>query len=60
MTNKNNLGAVPDASMITLFRSIVTFLTEEAHGRGWQDVSEPLKAVENALAGHRSEDDAGR
>jgi len=56
MTKKNTLGAVPDSSMLTLFRSIVGFLDEEANGRGWHDVSERLKAVERALAGHRDQD----
>lgn len=58
MTKKNSLGAVPDTSMLTMFKSIVSFLNEEAHGRDWQEVSERLKTVENALAG-RSDLDAG-
>ena len=51
MTKKNTLGSVPDASMLTLFKGVVTFLGEEAHGRGWNDITERLKAVEKALAG---------
>ena len=51
MTKKNSLGTVPDPSMLTLFRSIVTFLSDEAEGRGWEDISERLKSVEHALAG---------
>lgn len=58
MIKKNSLGTVPDTSMLTLFRSIVTFLTEEAEGRGWGDITERLKSVENAL-GVRSDTDTG-
>lgn len=58
MTDKNNLSAVPDPAMLTLFRSIVGFLSVEADGRGWKDVAERLKAVEAALAGRRDEDTA--
>lgn len=52
MTQKNRLAAVPDNSMISLFKALVGFLTEEASGRGWDDVTERLRAVEDALAGH--------
>lgn len=51
MTQNNKLAAVPDASMLSLYRALVGFLMDEARGRGWQDVSERLKAVETALDG---------
>ena len=51
MTQKNRLAVVPDTSMLSLYRALVGFLMEEAQGRGWDDVSEKLKAVEAALAG---------
>lgn len=50
MTQKNRLAAVPDTSMLSLYKALVSFLMEEAQGRGWDDVSERLKAVEAALA----------
>jgi hypothetical protein len=59
MTQKNRLTTVPDAALLSLYRALVSFLTDEAHVRGWQDVSERLKAVEAALTA-RSEADAGR
>lgn len=49
MTQTNRLAAVPDSSMLSLYKSLVNFLTEEARQRDWQDVSERLKAVQNAL-----------
>ena len=57
MTNKKSLGSVPDTSMLTLFRSIVTFLTDEAEGRGWSDIADRLKSVDDVLA-HRVGGDA--
>lgn len=56
MTPNSRLAAVPDTSMITLCKALVTFLTDEAQLRGWDDVSERLKAVEAALAGRSRED----
>lgn len=49
MTQKNRLAAVPDTSMLSLYKSLVSFLMEEAQLRGWQEVNERLKAVEQAL-----------
>ena len=49
MTQKNRLTTVPDAPMLSLFQALVSFLTDEAQVRGWQDVSERLKAVEAVL-----------
>lgn len=51
MTQKDRLAAVPDTSMLSLYRALVSFLMEEAQGRGWDDVADRLKAVESALAG---------
>jgi len=51
MTQKNRLTAVPDTSMLSLYTALVNFLVEEAQIRGWDDVSERLKAVQNVLAG---------
>jgi len=51
MTKKNRLVAVPDASMLSLYKALVGFLASEAQVRGWDDVSERLKAVEGALSG---------
>lgn len=51
MTQKNRLTAVPDTSMLSLYKALVNFLVEEAQIRGWDDVSERLKAVQNVLAG---------
>ena len=59
MTHKNRLSTVPDTSMLSLYRSLVNFLCEEAQVRGWQDVSERMKAVEAALMA-RDGTDAGR
>ena len=57
MTEKNNrLAAVPNASMLSLYKALVNFLIEEAQLRGWDDVSERLKSVESALAGRRAQD----
>lgn len=53
MTQKNRLTAVPDTSMLSLYKALVGFLTEEAQGRGWQEVSERLKAVQNVLEGRQ-------
>lgn len=50
MTQKSRLTAVPESSMLSLFKALVNFLSEEAKLRNWDDVSERLKAVENALA----------
>jgi hypothetical protein len=49
MTQNNKLTTVPDTAMLSLCRSLVRFLTDEAQLRGWQDVSERLTAVEAAL-----------
>jgi len=54
MTQNKKLATVPDASMLSLYRALVSFLTEEAQGRGWHDVTERLKAVESALDGRAS------
>jgi hypothetical protein len=35
--------------MLSLCRALVNFLADETQLRGWQDVSEQLKAVEAAL-----------
>ena len=51
MQDTNDLGSVPDPSMLALFKSLLGFLTSEAEGRGWDEISERLRAVENALAG---------
>lgn len=51
MTQKNRLTAVPDTSMLSLYKALVGFLVEEAQIRGWDDVSERLKAVQDVLAG---------
>lgn len=51
MTQKNRLTAVPDTSMLSLYKALVGFLAEEAQIRGWDDVSERLKAVQDVLAG---------
>lgn len=51
MTQKTKLAAVPDNSMLSLYRALITFLMNEAQLRGWHDVSERLLAVEKALAG---------
>ena len=50
MTQKSRLNAVPDTSMLSLFKALVNFLAEEAKLRNWEDVSERLKAVEQAIA----------
>lgn len=50
MTPKSRLTAVPDASMLSLFKAVVNFLAEEAELRNWDDVTERLKSVESALA----------
>ena len=50
MTQKSRLTAVPDTSMLSLFKALVNFLAEEAKLRNWEDVSERLKAVEQAIA----------
>jgi hypothetical protein len=49
MTEKNRLAAVPDTAMIPLCKALVSFLTQEAQGRGWDEVTARLKAVEAAL-----------
>lgn len=59
MTQKNRLTTVPDTSMLSLYQALVRFLGDEAHGRGWQEVSERLKAVETALMA-RGESGTGR
>ena len=56
MTQKNRLAAVPDSSMASLYKALVSFLIEEADLRGWQDVSDRLKAVQAAVAGHLARD----
>jgi len=57
MTEKNNrLAAVPNSSMLSLYKALVGFLVEEAQLRGWDDVSERLKSVESALNGRSSQD----
>jgi hypothetical protein len=50
MTDKDDLGAVPDASMLSLFRGLVNFLMEESRKRGWDDVSASLRQVDAAIA----------
>ncbi len=55
MTQKNRLTAVPDNSMISLYKALVDFLADEAQIRGWEDVNERLKAVKNALSGREGE-----
>lgn len=59
MTQKSRLTAVPDTSMLSLFKALVNFLSEEAKLRDWNDVSDRLKAVENALA-QRDDQDRNR
>ena len=56
MTQKNRLAAVPDTSMLSLCRALVGFLTDEAQSRGWSDVSERLRHVQDALAGRAQQD----
>jgi hypothetical protein len=56
MTKKDRLAAVPDASMLSLCKALVGFLAGEAQVRGWDDVSERLKAVEGALNGRAAQD----
>lgn len=57
MTEKNNrLAAVPNTSMLSLYKALVAFLVAEAQLRGWDDVSERLKSVESALDGRSSQD----
>lgn len=56
MTQKNRLAAVPNTSMLSLYKALVSFLIEEAEVRGWRDVSERLKSVEAALAGRSAAD----
>ena len=57
MTEKNNrLAAVPNTSMLSLYKALVVFLVAEAQLRGWDDVSERLKSVESALDGRSSQD----
>ena len=55
MAQKNRLTAVPDNSMISLYKALVDFLADEAQIRGWEDVNERLKAVKNALSGREGE-----
>lgn len=55
MTKKSSLAAVPDAAMLPLYKALVGFLSSEAQVRGWDDVSERLKAVEGALTGRTSQ-----
>ena len=55
MTKKSSLAAVPDASMLSLYKALVGFLASEAQVRGWDDVGERLKAVEGALSGRTAQ-----
>lgn len=50
MTDKDDLGAVPDASMLSLFAGLVNFLTEESARRGWNDISANLREAGAAIA----------
>ena len=50
MTQNNKLAAVPDASMLSLYRALVGFLMDEARSRGWQDVSERLAAIRRSTS----------
>jgi hypothetical protein len=50
MTDKGDLGEVPDASMISLFRGLVNFLVDESRKRGWEDISASLHQVEAVIA----------
>ncbi len=50
MTDKDDLGAVPDASMLSLFAGLVNFLTEESTRRGWNDIAASLREVGAAVA----------
>lgn len=50
MTQKNRLAAVPNTSMLSLYKALVGFLVEESELRGWDDVSERLRAVQDVLA----------
>ena len=50
MTDRDDLGAVPDASMLSLFRGLVNFLMEESRKRGWQDICDSLQHVDSAIA----------
>jgi len=54
MTQNKKLATVPDNSMLSLYRALVSFLMEEAKGRGWDDVTERLQAVESAIDGRAS------
>ncbi len=53
MKDKDDLGTVPDSSMVPLFKSLVGFMIEESHSRGWDDVKARLQAVESALASRK-------
>lgn len=55
MMDDNDLGSVPDASMLALFKSLVTFLSSEAEVRGWSDIKTRLQSVESALSGLQEE-----
>lgn len=50
MQADKELGSVPDPSMIALFKGLVTFLTAEAKGRGWDEITQSLVQVQNALS----------
>lgn len=54
--NNNRLAAVPNNSMLSLYKELVRFLIKEAQLRGWDDVSDRLKSVESALMGRRGQD----
>ena len=56
MTQKNRLTTVPDTAMLSLCRALVNSLADETQLRGWQDVSERLKAVETALTARGAAD----
>ena len=49
MQADKELESVPDPSMIALFKGLVTFLATESKGRGWDDITQSLVQVQNAL-----------
>ena len=49
MQDVNDLGSVPDHSMLALFKSLIGFLSSEADNRGWTETSNSLRAVEATL-----------
>lgn len=53
---KNWRAAVPNTSVVSLYKALVSFLIEEAQLRGWHDVSECVRSVNAALPGRADQD----